>query len=377
MLLCAAHLLLGTQACTEPTFAMEEAGADGAAGQDDQDDAQASDAASRASDAASRADGEAPRTPQPDADAPLADASPGTSPSDASGATALDSGVGNVDADASPAAVEDAGPANALPAWATNELAGAYAKRSVTFSYDDSLIPPGNTRNVEYSIVKITPTDGVLELTIQLCDFSISLANNEWAPVVFTNAASTPLMKGRLRLDGERAFSTEPMVQHLGFDPARSNGCVPGNRRMKFPDQAWISGATCECSPTSLPTSVSDCRAVDSDADGRPGITVRGPYRLSGALTDVLFVFDYSVTLADGQVKSGGRHLLREVRAQEAGCLNAAVDSCYAGNNVLCPGGSSVLLPLAPSDQATCAALNRGAFGPLDAFPAEVDCRAK
>jgi hypothetical protein len=374
-LLCVAHVMLGTQACTEPTFSDRDADAEGALSQDGAP-AQASDATSMAGDAASMPDDEASSTPEPDAGSLPADAGTSSSPSDASDATTLDSGAGSVDADASPSAVLDTGPANTLPPWA-NELTGAYAKRSVTFSYDDSLIPPGNTRNVEYSIVTITPKDGALELTIQLCDFSLSVANDGWLPVVFTNVASTPVMKGRIRLDAERAFSTDPIVQHLGFDPARSNGCAPGNRRMKFPDQTWITGTTCECSSTALPTSTADCRALDSDADGKPGINARGPYRISGALTDVAFVFDHSLAFVDGQVKSGGRHQLREVRAQEAGCLNAAVEPCYAGHNVLCPGGSSVLLPIAPGDQATCAALNRGAFGPLDAFPAEVDCRTK
>jgi hypothetical protein len=181
-------------------------------------------------------------------------------------------------------------------------------------------------------------------------------------------------MQGRVVLSANHTFSTEPILQHLGFEPAR-NACAMGTRRPKYEDQTWLTAATCVCYVTSTPEHVDDCRVIDGDADGKPGVTAHGPSPLGTTESDYAMVFDHSVTILDGQVKANRAHELHEVRAQEAACINTVVDGCSIGHNELCPGSWTQLIPV--DDQATCADLDLGAFGPPEPYPVEVDCRVK
>ena len=261
----------------------------------------------------------------------------------------------------------------ALPRWAL-PLVGTYAVRSVTFSFDDAVRPPINTRNVELSLLTIVQRADELWLRRQMCSYVVSIEGAQGSPpLYFKSAASTLPMEGRIVLATNEAFGTEPILQHLGFDPTRS-ACEPGSiRRPKYEDQTWITGASCVCYATSVPEHTDDCRVIDGDGDLKPGITANGPSPLGTTVTDYVMVFDYAVTIVDGQLKPNRAHELREVRAQQPACINTASDGCSFGNNELCPGGSTRLLPV--DEQATCATLNLGDFGPPDPFPPEVDCR--
>jgi hypothetical protein len=303
------------------------------------------------------------------------------------------SSVSNVDRNDASARVPEAGPPDAapsaaeagadpivepvaggLPAWA-QPLLGTYAKRSTDFSYDDNPSPPINTRNVEHSIVKVVQNGSVLEWTSQLCSYAVSIKGSPGTPPLnLPNTAGMPPLKGHLTLGAPGSFSAAPMLQHLGFDPARGT-CDTSNRRTKFDDQTWISGATCTCYATSVPEHVDDCRVIDGDADGKPGIIARGPSPLGTTISNYAMVFDYSVTISDGTIKPDRAHELHEVRAQQPGCINTAVDGCSFGNNQLCPGVTTRLLPV--DDAVTCATLNTGDFGPAESFPVEANCRAK
>ena len=360
------------QACAKPSFS--DGGAFG------RRDASSAGASARGSDAGSARPSDGP------ADARAAREDPSPPQTDDEG--------GDVDVDDAPdqvrpgtgapdarSAVPDAGSTSepavgALPEWAL-PLVGTYAVRSVTFSFDDATATAFNTRNVELSLLKIVRHGEELLLSRQMCSFVVSIEGAQGSPpLTFKNADSTPPMQGRILLSATHTFSTEPILQHLGFEPTR-NACDMGStRRAKYEDQTWLTAATCVCSATSTPEHTDDCRVIDGDADGKPGITAHGPSPLGTTERDYAMVFDYSVTILDGQVKANGAHELREVRAQEGACINTAVDGCSVGHNELCPGGSTQLLPV--DDEATCAAVsNMGAFGPPDAYPVEVDCRAK
>lgn len=268
----------------------------------------------------------------------------------------------------------DPGDAQGLPAWA-RPLLGTYVKRSTDFSYDDNPSPPINTRNVELSVVRVTQDGSALAWTSQLCSYVVTIKGEpNTAPLNFPNAAGMPPLKGRLVLSEPGTFSSAPMLQHLGFDPQRGTGCDVGNRRPKFEDQVWISGATCACYATSVPEHIDDCRVIDGDADGKAGIIARGPSPLGTTVASYSMVFDYSVTISDGKIKPDRTHELREVRAQQPGCINRSVDNCSFGNNQLCPGVTTRLLPV--DDGVTCATLNMGDFGPAEPFPVQTNCRA-
>jgi hypothetical protein len=277
--------------------------------------------------------------------------------------------------DAGPVVVTSPEPApGALPAWAL-PLVGTYAVRSVTFSYDDAALPAINTRNVDHSLLTISRSGEELLVTRQLCSYAVSVKGGQGTPPLsFTNAARTPPLKGRIVLGAPNTFSTAPMLQHLGFDPTRASCEMGSNRRTKFGDQTWYTATTCVCYATSVPEHVDDCRVIDGDGDGKPGLTAHGPSPLGTTEANYLMVFDYSLTLLDGQVDPSRMHTLRELRAQAPSCISAATDGCSIGNNQLCPGGATKLLPV--DEGTTCATLNMGDFGPPEQFPVEIDCRA-
>jgi hypothetical protein len=321
--------------------------------------------------ASTEADSEMPSPPARDA-AVEAATRDGAAPS------ALEAGVPDgalaADARVDAAPSQDGQVVNVLPAWAL-PLVGTYGKRSETFSYDDASNPAINTRNVEVTLVKIAQNGSELEFRSQLCSYVVSIKGAQGTPpLIFKNPAGIPPLTGRLKLGTTNTFSSEPMLQHLGFDPARGTSCSAG-RRTKFEDQSWVTAATCECYPTTVPEHVDDCRVIDGDGDGKPGITTRGPSPLGTTVFDYALAFDYSITIVDGQIKGNQLHELREIRAQEPSCINAINDGCGVGNNQLCPGGATRLIHL--DDQATCATLNTGDFGPSEPFPGEPDCRAK
>lgn len=353
-------------ACADPTYgaSVVDAGAAGAA------DAKLPSAAPTTLDGDGR---------EPDVSRTPSDQRPSVSTVDGNDGSTLrpDAGLG----DASPTAVEAGanptvapGDDGGLPAWA-RPLLGTYIKRSTDFSYDDNPSPPLNTRNVDLSVVKVTQNGDALEWSSQLCSYVVTIKGQpNTSPLSFPNAVGTPPLKGRLVLSEPGTFSSAPMLQHLGFDPLRGTGCDAGNRRPKFDDQTWISGATCTCYATSVPEHIDDCRVIDGDADGKAGIIARGPSPLGTSVSNYAMVFDYSVTISQGTVKPDRTHELRETRAQQPGCINRAVDSCSFGNNQLCPGTITRLLPV--DDAVTCATLNMGDFGPAELFPVETNCRA-
>jgi hypothetical protein len=366
---------LASQACTEPTFsdagaAPEPAESDATDGDAPERDGTEGDGGSPELDGTTSAGGAMDSALGEATDAAGSDAAVSL-PALMDATSLAESGAASdatLDGPSGPA-VADAG----LPAWA-EPLIGSYARRSVTFSYDELLKPrPGNTRNVEYSILTIAKRDAELELSIQLCEYNVSVEGSATAPLFFKHPSRIPPLKGKIVLGASSTFESEPMVHHLGFDPARGSTCGASGRRERYPEQSWITGSTCQCLSSVMPGSINDCRVTDTDADGLPGLTLRND--LGTLALDVSIAFDYSLTFREGQVKANRRHELREVRMQTAACINAAVDACDLGYNELCPGGSTRLLPL--PGEATCADLKPGDFGPLDGFPATVDCRGQ
>lgn len=365
-------LPLALVGCTAPTFVDEQP-------DDEVDESDDASAVTRERDAATALE-EPDDVVQRDAGA-RAPSDSGTPEQLASDAVVSDSGV-QTSRDAQTVAMtgsDAAQSASTLPEWAL-PLIGTYAKRSVAFSYDDDykasgLPGPFNTQNVELSIVKIVRNGEQLDLESQVCYYGVSLREDP-TPLVFRNAPKTPPLTGRIELGAQGSFRSTEMIQHLGFDPSPERSQCTG-RRTKFPGQDWNS-ATCACYGTQVPVNLDDCRVIDGDADGKAGITARGPAALTSGLQDYLMVFDYSLKFTDGELKSDGQLTLREQRAQTPACINASLDLCSIGHNQLCPGGSTKLIKHTDSSPLTCATLNMGQFGPIDlGWPDPVDCRAK
>jgi hypothetical protein len=365
-----AQLALASSACTDPTFVDE--GADRDARVDEQIDEEQNAAPSEPEGATPDQGKDAAPSTMMDAGAePTSGLLDGASVSmdDASSELdALDSGE-DAARGADGGAEVEAGAA--LPSWAL-PLIGTYAKRSVTFSYDDASIAwgPINTRNVEYSILTISQRGDELELSIELCAFRV--LGTDTSEFYFKNPAGMPKLSGHIMLGAAGTFSSERMVQPLGFDPARGSSCGVSGRRTRYADQSW-SSAMCECRASTLPDSLNDCRVIDGDSDGRPGITGRGGF-ISASPTDVVLAFQYALTLADGKIKADKAHELRELRTQSQECLNASADQCNFGNNTLCATGSTT--KLLHREGVSCANFPEDEFGALPALPATPnDCR--
>jgi hypothetical protein len=365
--LCVLQLMLPAQGCTAPDFA-------------DDDDRDGTIEESEAHDAAPGELEDAKARVGSDAAAEESDAGNDTAAGMLDGSTspATDAASSDVVTVANDAAQgtdpgSDASVASTLPSWAL-PLIGTYAKRSVTLSYDDGPLvlgyPAINTRNVELSVLTISQRGNELEASQQLCAFEVVATDG--TRFYLKNPAGVPKLTGSIRLAAPDTFSSDTMVQNLGFDPERGSSCGTSGRRMRYPDQTW-SSAMCECRASALPDGLNDCRVVDGDSDSRAGITGRGQF-LSSAFSDVLFVFQYSTTFVDGQIKADRAHELKERRTMGQECVNASIDYCGFGNNTLCPGESTT--KLIHQEVVTCASLSEAEFGALPPFPSPVrDCR--
>jgi hypothetical protein len=351
---------LGAFACTKPTF-VEDAGMDHHAASDDQPgegDGEMMDEERDATSDPARANDAESAVMSGDASAAVASDGSTSVVQDAS-APASDAGT-NVSTDGS-----DAATGGALPDWA-RPLIGSYAKRSVTFSYEET-VPVFNTRNVEDSILTIAQNGDALEASIKLCSYEVQAMG--LMPVYFKNTAGMQPRKGHILLGTANTFTSEPMPQQLGFDRARAD-CNGSAHRMKYPDQTWIKGLQCDCSAARLPDSLTDCRVTDGDGDGNAGITLRAQFSPVAVLSDAVIAFESSVTFVAGQVMANKDHTVSELRSQGQSCLDPDNDSCNLGNNQLCAGGTTKLIA---QEQVSCSNFPAAAFGALPDYPSKVE----
>lgn len=357
-------------ACTEPSFANDQDGAgalgdassDGAATANDPDSVVAHDASANAADAF---------VTGTDAAASLQDAaiaSEGAAPNSDTDAGASHGGAdagGNVAADA--AGPEASTPGDPVPAWA-KPLIGRFAKRSVLYAYDD--FGDVVTVTLDISLLTISANAaGELSMLSQQCAFSVHWESGGASMVVVKPESIEPTTF-KLSLGQAPHFSSDTATQTMGYDPSRASHCGSGaDYAKKFSDQTWITGSNCTCSatPAVLPWSTSDCRVIDQDGDGRGGIGMKGSDlapSVSAALTNGL-------KIVDGEVRPDGEHVFREQHTRNVACLL----NCFTFNEVLCPGGETLVRPLAAN--ATCsAALDKLSLIPLPTAP-KTDCRAK
>lgn len=327
-------LLLALAACTDPTFRdeIQEAGAPALA------DGGVPPAAGDAAQPAENTDERDAATAREDAAAHDA-----SSPASRDAATAPDAALDAPDA---------GGPSAAIPAWA-RPLLGRYYKRSILVGYDEQIPPSGmTTASIELSLVTIGDgAAGELEMSIETCSMTTQWYSQTAKLAVEDVSRLTPT-KLRLVLGEAPHFASETSFQNIGFDPSRAARCEAGvTRAPKFPEQDWIIGTSCTCpmTPEILPQTSSDCRLTDPDEDGRPGLKFTG----TGLATDAAMVMNMSLKITEGEVRADREHVIHEERKINVSCVYAAVDGCYLGNNMPCPGEWTYMLPLAAD--ATCA----------------------
>lgn len=376
--------VMAVAACTDPTFMSEtsEAGSsarlDAQLGGENDRDGQLSDPIV---DAASHA----PETHAPDAITSVAgnrgqDAGDTRHDAGAVAAEAGPAGDANPASDAAPASVTDAvvlapdsgpaqpdaGPAASIPAWAEH-LLGRYAKRSMYFAYD--LNTGGITVTLDTSLVTISEAaPGQLEMLSQQCFYNVYRADGG-GTFTLLKPESLPPLKGWISLGPEPHFSTETVLQHMGYDPTRQSRCSANSSyATKYEDQKWLTTrCTCSAAPEVLPTAANDCRVSDPDMDEQPGVFFKG----TGWASDMSAVLNTTRKISDGEVRIDREHVLREQRTRNVACLV----QCPPLNEQLCPGGETLMRPL-PAN-ATCAdAVNE--VNPI-AYPVvpERDCRAR
>lgn len=248
---------------------------------------------------------------------------------------------------------------SALPAWA-RPLLGRYAGRRYSFAQDSLLGTRSRVR--DFMLVDFVQLDdGTLQLVMLLCD---SFAEGDAAELRFVHPERSVARRSRVLL-GDQSWSTEPRAAVEGYTreaPARCNGNA-GSWVNKDPKQTWIAGDHCIC-PTSLdaPPVLEDCRVLDGDGDGHPGVTfafhpLLPPFGNANVYAATL---DQS-TYVRGEVRADRRHraqLAIDSRAHQLDCdqlscvdISATPTRCPPERNV-----AEFVYLGEPSDQTlTCA----------------------
>lgn len=346
--------LVWSSACTDPAFAPPTADASAASGPSARADA---DAAATSGDA----DEVGGRDFDPDAGS-LGSADTGTAVDATDAGDALDG-----DMTAGPA-VDAGATAEPLPGWA-RPLVGRYLKRAVSLLYDEVIGQP--VISVDNSLVVISETTpGKLEMKVRVCSFS-SQWSDAAARLQVVHPDTFPEATLHVLLGEAPHFSTDKVIQAVGYDPVRQTACSGGVSRVKkSPDQTWILGSTCTCAdlPELLPLQASDCRVVDPDGDAQPGILLHG----TGLASDLSVALNRSLKVAEGVVRADREHVLREEFAQNSACLGFG---CPPLSTPVPCSVLTELIPLRGASDACAEVVALSQSTPVPALPLK-DCKA-
>lgn len=178
------------------------------------------------------------------------------------------------DAEVPDVQVPDAALQTSLPAWAT-PLLGQYVQRSIWFVQDSF----GTlTRSEQISVSEFKHEGGGIMLRSRLCR---AVGSHVAAVLTLQNpSVVAERIESVVLLASEQRWRTEGPTLDIGYQhavPARCAGKT-GMLVPKDPAQTWLSESSCRCASERDEPLVNDCRVLDPDADGHPGLT----YALTG-----------------------------------------------------------------------------------------------
>ena len=237
---------------------------------------------------------------------------------------------------------EDGEPASPLPAL----LPGTYALRVQSYGRDGEAGTRLSQQGIMIADISGDPAARTLEMSVRFCEVRAE-ALPRLGPKVLVRTAFPERLPRRLFTVALRdgTFHTEGPPLVVGYTQEPPEGCVPGMQLTRA--DPWRSSCTCPKQSDVPPTSSSDCRVVDADGDGEPGLT------MLVAASNIqsrnhLRTKDMSQLVA-GTIAPDRHHTAHYVQSEETFNLKCANTYCAA------------------STVASCAeALNRAMFAPLD-----------
>lgn len=209
----------------------------------------------------------------------------------------LDAGPGSrSERDAEPPLPEpDAGPTTeSFPSWA-EALPGTYASLSHAYAEDSFLQVPVMSRHSTLSFVRIVREGSRATMTSKLCRFDAEADSDVLSMV---DPSNLPEISRTVLFHDDQTFSTDAQPSALGYRrelPAECTGkasqAIP-----KLPHQAWLE-RECRCPRAfdDMPRS-DDCRVLDPDRDGKPGLTYVDKLKDLTAVIPEIKVYAVSLT---------------------------------------------------------------------------------
>jgi hypothetical protein len=244
-----------------------------------------------------------------------------------------------------------------VPAWA-QPLVGRYAMRNYSFTNPTGAMLSGS----RLSIAEFVRDGDSLKLITQVCD---QRANARGVTVRPRTPEAFPMMTRTVSFDSGQQWSTDGNPVATGYmreNPPQCAGRI-GQYVPKGPGKEWIRGSTCRCASPSAAPLADDCRVIDPDGDGHPGLAyVWSGTGVSGNLSHA-GVVDRS-RLVRGTVNPNGSHFAQYHNDQYTFFFECQPDECEVPAVALpCSsehnGTQFVRLPEPPSGQRdwTCATL--------------------
>lgn len=216
--------------------------------------------------------------------------------------------------------------------WA-EPLLGRYALRADTFWLNQNFV----VRNIEISLAEFVKEQEKIVLRVEICD---RITKWQQFTIDQTSRLLHPEALGPRELevayDGEH-WKTVPKSYYVGFQSEPLVPCEVGEIVSSHETQTWLRDGSCRCySNEYLPQSPDDCRVVDHDNDGFPGVTLE----VTGTVQNMCYTTTIrSDRYVKGTIDPSGNHHAFEAQDSPGSlltCLDPNPLRCSIGETVVC-----------------------------------------
>jgi hypothetical protein len=257
---------------------------------------------------------------------------------------------------------------------ASNPLIGTFAVRAAVFGKTRNGTEVVTSKSLNYSLITVSQnSDGTLHLSEQGC-WTQSLPDPNgsgtnaysWSKPAWVQAIAPSVQN--LVANSNGSYTRSIASRHYGWDPARQpTSCSTSSTPVSPWPSAWGSTCTCNTPASSLPpydtnTAPYDCRLVDVDGDGQPGLS-------ANAATAAPSAPDANAPTVGGTafaaVDGSGTWL---ITPQSTGKHTATINDTSLAQLVGCTGLACSQLSSTPAGSVSCPqSLNRAQFVPTTA----------
>jgi len=256
--------------------------------------------------------------------------------------------------DAAIAFAPDAQADDGKPAWVA-AFEGTYAVRTRFYGSEQTGLIPFTHELVHLVEVTYDATSGRVTMDAALCEDHGDLLTAPPATVRVLYPDKVAHRKFDVLYEGG-FFHTEAPPLLTGWRSDAPPPCATATSAPRLEEQKWITGSSCACPKSDVPpTAENDCRIVDTDGDGAPGLTIQ----VSGAFDDKNYarIKDFS-QFTRGVIASNGKHVAQFTRNEDFYVLRCAGGGpCPRNTLKFCPATEVLFEPLRtppPSGTWTC-----------------------